>query len=194
MGAQSGQVLYINTRTKSAVITDPATGTWHASGTYAAGKLAFTGSPLNGQAAHDDGSPLHPMANEVSGNLDISGNLTLGTLTGGSSTDSNGFGLTFTPPTSSTAPALVQFGSVSPLTDWLWTQAQSTGSATQAKVMEADPAHRLLIYDPSNSGNATVTLDPGVGGSAFHGPVRIQPQGDIPMGAYQALPPGAATP
>jgi len=68
--------------------------------------------------------------------------------------------------------------------NWLWTHPSTDGGTDQIVAMQLDHAHRVQLYDPAYPSTASIVLDPGSGGSAFRGPVRVQPQGDISMGDF----------
>jgi hypothetical protein len=121
---------------------------------------------------------------ELAGTLDIAGNsLTLGSWTNGST---NGFSLLYSDQGSGTPPsplASLTFSGTRELIDWNWSHPTTDAGSTQVTAMQLDRGHRLNLYDPANPGSPTVVFDPG-GVSAFHGPLLVQPQGDLSMGAF----------
>jgi hypothetical protein len=117
---------------------------------------------------------------QLGGNLDILGSrLTLGGWQASNGDSIYGLVMNYTDATSGT-PGLLGLSTTRSGVDWLWSHPSTDGGSDSISAMLLDYSHRVLLYDPANPGTANVVLDPG-GASAFHGPVRVQPQGDIPM-------------
>ena len=125
---------------------------------------------------------------ELFGGLDVRGNtFSLGSWTSGTGESLYAFGLAYADNPGGQPPSLLGFSATRSAVNWLWSHPLIDGSSEQVTAMLLDYTHRVLLYDPASPSNANIVLDPG-GASAFHGPVRIQPQGDISMGAFTASP------
>jgi len=126
---------------------------------------------------------------EVTGGLDVQGNaFTLGSWTSGAGESLYGFGLAYGDAATGT-PSLLTLSSTRSAVNWLWTHPSTDGGTDQIVAMQLDHAHRVQLYDPAHPSTASIVLDPGSGGSAFRGPVRVQPQGGISMGIFHGGPP-----
>jgi hypothetical protein len=202
-----GQTLYINpdgtvslNQADGTVITgtfNPTTAQFNltsGSGTVVtatAGDVQNSGTPGGGFSGTGTGT-------ELAGTLDIAGNsLTLGSWSNGST---NGFSLLYAdqgpvnPPNLPSSLASLNFSSTRALIDWNWSHPNTDAGSTQVPAMQLDSMHRVKVFDPATPGTARVILDPGTAGSIFHGPLRVQPQGDISMGGYTAIPTGGTAP
>jgi len=190
---EGGGIRVVISANGSATVIDTNSGSVLYSGTYDPSTHQFNfGSANFGSVSAVNGSgqilaTTTSGSNGGSGNLDVLGNMfSLGSWQNGTNTFP-GFILTFTPPSAADLPASLQFSGTVALTDWIWNHANANGTSGYTTAMKLDSGHRLSLFDPGTPGSATVVLDPGQG-SSFHGPLRVQPQGDISMGSYQSSP------
>jgi hypothetical protein len=175
----SGQTLYV--KGSDAVISNPTAGTYM-TGSYANGKFTFANA--NVSAANPDGTPLSPVnpsnPQVIAGDLDVAGNFTLGSWTNAAGESVNGFALSFA---ARDQGSLLRFDATRFATDWLWTRILAPGATQPLDAMRLDSDNNLKLYTIDETPVPTIVLSPG-GRSRFDGPVRIAPQGDLPMGEF----------
>jgi len=180
VGPQSGQTLTIEGSIVNLI--DPARST-NLTGAYADGKFTFAGSAIKVRKANADGTPFDPfgsIATTLEGEIDITGNsLSLGAWANDNLT--SGFSLLFKDGDENDQfPASeISFLATRQRTHWLWSHSTADLN-TPLTMMHLDADHRLSIFAPAPSPRGPIVLDP-AGISRFDGPVRIAPQGDIPM-------------
>jgi len=194
-GTQSNQVLDIVGGT--VWVSDPYNNI-NTTGTYANGVFQMLGTGVVVQAGDSGGSPAATSpqnrtqnvadSSTINGSLDVYGNLfSLGTWQGSSTTAGLSLSFTDQPPGSTGAASTISLVANRPSNQWMWSHANSDLSSTMP-MMKLDQANRLMLFSTAD-GSPQIVLDP-QGSTSFNGAVslqgrvRLQPQGDVTMGAF----------
>jgi hypothetical protein len=149
-------------------------------------------------AGNSNGTPLDPVLNTsslqtIQADLDITGNIvSFGAL----QVDTAVAGVTLQFVDDGTT-ATLHTALGRPQAQWVWSRAASNGTFTALPAMKLDMTNGLTLYDQTLASGSppSVTISPKSNGvSSISGVLRVRPGGDIPMGAYNAVPPNMTAP